>query len=468
MNLKKHDLVPKSSSLILAACNFVLAFFYKAQKVRAFRGGSIDPNTATERVTLTSIHRQGCHAMTKLFTLLFLFPFSLLAATLYCGPTATGNGSGSDFNNRLALPNTTGFVRGNTYVLIEGSYGAKTFSTANSGSTLIIIRKGNATEDSAVAGWASSLVDGYADFGAMVFSTGYWILDGVTGGGPGSWASGYGFRINSGGKHVQFTATVSGIQFRHMDFYYGVNAGKPYPAGNSSVATGEDAFYQATGNASNITIAYCRIYRPGRTAFLTRNSWTGIVVEYTYFQECVIGYIDASDQHGELWSADHAANSFSLTFRYNWIYGFQSTGGLIMSGGNNVNIYGNLFETSGGQGNGVIANWTGGLTTSNVRIYNNTFVKCDARIGIGNNSGWTVQNNIFIGNYANGFNNVSTATHNAGDATLGSSFQSLNSSIFVNYAGGDYTLSGEAELGEFLDRLGDLLGREALGKFGKP
>lgn len=29
------------------------------------------------------------------------------AATLYCGPSATGNGSGSDFNNRMVLPNTT-------------------------------------------------------------------------------------------------------------------------------------------------------------------------------------------------------------------------------------------------------------------------------------------------------------------------------------------------------------------------
>ena len=69
------------------------------------------------------------------------------ADTHYCSPS--GGGSGADFDNLMTLPDTTGFTRGDTYVLVDGSYGAKTLSKGDSGTTLITIRKAS-TDDS---GW---------------------------------------------------------------------------------------------------------------------------------------------------------------------------------------------------------------------------------------------------------------------------------------------------------------------------
>src|SRR6476469_8734695 len=56
------------------------------------------------------------------------------------GPTATGNGSGSDWNNRMnKLPTT--LVRGDTYYLMDGSYGSYNFTTTNSGTNRITVKK---------------------------------------------------------------------------------------------------------------------------------------------------------------------------------------------------------------------------------------------------------------------------------------------------------------------------------------
>jgi hypothetical protein len=109
--------------------------------------------------------------------ILLLLCARLSAATLYCSPA--GGGSGANFSNLATLPTTTGFTRGNVYVIVEGSYGSKTLSTAASGTTTITIRKASAL-DSAVTGYASSLHDGQATFGTITVSTQYWIIDGQT------------------------------------------------------------------------------------------------------------------------------------------------------------------------------------------------------------------------------------------------------------------------------------------------
>ena len=115
----------------------------------------------------------------KLLVACLLISATAQAATLYCGPSSTGAGTGSNFSNLLQLPNATGFTRGNTYIIIEGSYGSRTLSSATSGSTTITIRKASAA-DSAVTGYASSLHDAAATFADLYVKTGYWIVDGVT------------------------------------------------------------------------------------------------------------------------------------------------------------------------------------------------------------------------------------------------------------------------------------------------
>ncbi len=98
------------------------------------------------------------------------------------GASATGNGSGSDWNNRMnKLPAT--LVRGDTYYLADsadGAYGNYTFNT--SGSTLTTIKKSQSydygrTSDGCTndisAGWnASTMGSGQASFLGMSFSPG--------------------------------------------------------------------------------------------------------------------------------------------------------------------------------------------------------------------------------------------------------------------------------------------------------
>src|SRR5688572_14963159 len=58
-----------------------------------------------------------------------LAALSVNAATICVGPSATGNGSGADWNNQAAWGSIS-FARGNTYYLADGSYSGKTFTTA--------------------------------------------------------------------------------------------------------------------------------------------------------------------------------------------------------------------------------------------------------------------------------------------------------------------------------------------------
>jgi hypothetical protein len=139
-------------------------------------------------------------------------------ATLYCGPTSTGTGSGANFSNLLALPDTTGFVRGNVYVCIEGSYGSKTLSTAVSGTSTITIRAVDPTLDSGVTGYSSTLHDGQVTFDLIVIHTQRWIINGVrrTETTRLEAPAGYGIRVTD-----QIKATsIDGDDASFSEFYY--------------------------------------------------------------------------------------------------------------------------------------------------------------------------------------------------------------------------------------------------------
>jgi hypothetical protein len=144
-------------------------------------------------------------------------------ATLYCGPTSAGGNTGADFTNRIALPNTTNAVRGNTYVIIGSAtgYGNYTFSTPSSGTTLITVRKANAAQDSAVAGWSSTFESLPATFGNILPATRYWDIDGKvrTETNRLEEPTGYGIRADSlsGNDTLVDAETASGSRFAYME-----------------------------------------------------------------------------------------------------------------------------------------------------------------------------------------------------------------------------------------------------------
>ena len=95
------------------------------------------------------------------------------AATFYVKPTASGSGNGSDWTNALGAAFTP--ARGNVYYLADGSYGARTYTVANSGTSTITLKKATVADHGTSTGWSDALGDGQADFGYFHLQTDYWI-----------------------------------------------------------------------------------------------------------------------------------------------------------------------------------------------------------------------------------------------------------------------------------------------------
>ena len=143
------------------------------------------------------------------FLLLFATGFGAHAAVVCVGPSATGSGSGADWNNLKAWSGTP--ARGETWYLVDGSYGAKNFTTVASGSTIIVIKKATVADHGAVStGWLDTMGDGQAVFSPTIrFGSSYWTFDGTRGVDWSTSASNYGFAFTSGisGLFVIGTAT---------------------------------------------------------------------------------------------------------------------------------------------------------------------------------------------------------------------------------------------------------------------
>ena len=138
----------------------------------------------------------------SIIILVALFSLSSYAQeSHYIRANASGNNSGADWTNAWTeLPST--LVRGDTYYLADGTYGAYTFDDAESGSTWIYIKKATENEHGTEQGWNNSYGNGQAVFeyetaheqhAIIRFRTGYWEFDGVVG--RGETVSSYGFVI---------------------------------------------------------------------------------------------------------------------------------------------------------------------------------------------------------------------------------------------------------------------------------
>lgn len=298
-----------------------------------------------------------------LFILLCALSVNVDAATLYCSPS--GGGSGADFNNLATMPTTTGFTRGNTYVLVEGAYGAKTFSTATSGSSLITIRKANAA-DSAVAGYASSLHDGQATFGALQFNTSYWLFDGITRN-DSDWesASAYGFSMTAGNE-MGIAAQQHHVTIRYLATD-GNSAGDHASVRISDFETPRKAF-----------LTFSRMLFRNSAIPIFSNFSEDVQIDHSSFdgsfsKECI------RHQYGERWKI------FNNKFRNNG-QGSGPDGGLTAviglfnygGGGSNPNdtdaddgeLYGNIFykTLSGNNLNDALVQ----CVVSGWKVYNNT------------------------------------------------------------------------------------------------
>lgn len=344
---------------------------------------------------------------TRFLILFLLSALSASAATLYCGPAATLSGSGADFNNLKALPNTTAFVRGNTYVLVDGSYSGTTFSTVTNSTTLITVRKASSA-DSAVAGYSAALHDGAAAFGGMSIQTGYWVIDGVTRSG---WNTGYGFTV-ADGSTIQFgenfTKAVTNVTMKY------VQCKGTYPVLDSKRVV------QVIGPHDLITFNHCHFYDAGESVIHAKGI-RRLTVEY-----CEISR--NNNTHSELIVI---TDGQEITLRYNIFDQAKGTTGLgtptvghpACTGyedHDNIYIYGNIFRGPFTGGNGAIylfdtrVNGTLYLVNNTFTGATNSFCGMSSGDSAGCAANYVAQNNIFYqanqGIMPNG--TVNTFSHN--------------------------------------------------------
>lgn len=306
-----------------------------------------------------------------------LLPFALVlaaaiapnmseAASRYVRPGASGTNSGSDWVNAYtSLPAT--LVRGDTYYLADGTYAAYTFDDANSGSTLITIKKATATDHGTDSGWLSSYGDGQANFsGSLNIYADYYLFDGQ--GRNSNWATGgvdqYG--ITTGNIRLDNGGGTGGdnLAFRYMDIH----------GGGRDTGRGDDVIYGLTSN-SNITFQYCALRDSDRTIFLTRGTPTNWLVEHSY----IARNASSAAIHGEIMSST-ASNT--MVWRYNVIEDPEGTAvWAFINGGTATKwqVYGNVifhsptYSREGISGVIYVANdASNNNTLNNLEFYNNT------------------------------------------------------------------------------------------------
>jgi len=325
--------------------------------------------------------------------------------TYYVRADAAGNNDGSDWTNAYtALP--AALSRGATYYIADGSYSGYTFDDAVSGTSLIYIKKAIASDHGTSTGWSSSYGDGLATFGSITFTTSYWVIDGQTGGGPGSWETGFGIKLDaSGSKIVTLNNSASNITLTHLDMEHN---GRDTHNGN------EDIVYALTAS-EDVTISYCYLHDVARCHLLT-TSTNRFTIEYSKIARNGSG---GDDIHREAWSAQLDDN---VVVRYNIFEDISNTGILCLVNGNgnaeNWQIYGNVFWRSPSDPSGVSA-WVvvkyaspTFVSAVNWKVYNNAIVNLQglgAGLSIGGGSGNVTKNNIWYNNNVNiiQFNNTS-------------------------------------------------------------
>ena len=394
------------------------------------------------------------------------------AAVYHVRAGATGNMSGTDWINDMPkLP--AALVRGNTYYIADGSYPGYTFDDPQNGAW-IYIRKATRANHGTPAGWKDAFGDGKAIFGPLKFASGYYEIDGASGGGPGKWTAGHGIKVEYAStanmvKLIHITKNIPCLTFKHMELAF-----KPCPS-----CKGQDAVYGIKGGM-NWKFQYMWIHHPSRVVFYTMNNANKILVEYSLLERS--GTNGSASQHSEIWSA---RDTHDVLLRYNLIRDYRSTGGIILGRARNWNIYGNIFQWTTDFGptanNGAVGSWSSDPTyyASNIKIHNNTFVGLRSG-GAGrifpiykSLSGVSAYNNLWYNSPATSFGaGVSHNNNwfkNSNEAKIAESSREVGAGDpFMNASSGDFRLRaatrGGASLGSpfNIDIAGRTRGRDGI------
>jgi hypothetical protein len=307
---------------------------------------------------------------------LLLGATSVQAANRYVRAGATGGGNGSDWANAYpSLPGT--LVRGDTYYIAVGSYGAYTFDDALSGSSWIHIRKATSSAHGTDEGWDASYGAGQAVFSEWKFRSGRYDVDGVTGGGPGNWESGHGIKvIGASSPLLDFNSNAADdILIRHVEATSSLGRDSTYETTIVQSVKDEptEIWFSRTG-ISNVTFEYCYFHDIGAVFFHTFHM-DNVMIQYNKFARNGENH---PEMHREVWSA---VGDDRVTWRWNWIEDSTNTAvfAYVNEGGvaDGIEIYGNMIVQTGLQGVHasffIDAAYTNVIPT-NWKVCNNTLV----------------------------------------------------------------------------------------------
>lgn len=395
-------------------------------------------------------------------------PVDCAAGCVYVRSGATGDGG--DWANALpAIPDT--LERGATYLLAAGSYGPLTLDDAERGADPIAIVRATAGSHGTDVGWDPAYGEGAAELEQITFATGHYRIDGRTGGGSASWASGFGIRVHGGGHNLHFEGPVGFVTVRHVDVE---NLGRMH------ASNGNDVSVYAIGGAHDLVFDHDAFHDVNGVQYLTREA-DGILLEQSLlarngpvFDMCADGPC-----HREAWSAstdDH------VTIRSCRFEDISNTAFVFLGNGTGEadgwDLTGNVFWYSGtlddvGVSALIDVDTPRGIVVRNWTFSNNTIafvtgLSAAIRAPDTAPADLVLRNNVWLGNevntvasdgdrdhglYVNNLRTEGCPTPCDLDVAAMDEAHGVNGDVdpFVDAARGDFHLTGATEPGEPLD-----------------
>ncbi|MBU6409965.1 MAG: hypothetical protein KGR98_06220 [Verrucomicrobia bacterium] len=364
-----------------------------------------------------------------------------------------GNGNGVDWANAYTnLPSN--LMRGDTYYIAGGCYGPQQLDAPNDGRIITLMRATSA-QHGPTNGWSNNMITNATRFGSVEISTANWLINGATGGGPGSWESGFGFVTTNGiatngFKDLVISAPVTNITVEHFDM---ANAGR-FTTNNN-----QDCIYTLS-TVTNFTLRYCFLHDVCRCQILTAGDCDKWLIEYCDFARNG----PAGDGiHKEAWSGQ---DENDVTIRYCLFKDISDTAVLALVNGAgmaaNWSIYGNVFVDTGLPGVQVsyllevkYASPTF-ITASNWLFYNNDVINYNVG-NPNNNVGLRLEDatncqaydNLFYNNYGDGVEYYAGIAHDFNwyddnfTDPVEPNGQVATTNLFANWQSGDYRLTAD-------------------------
>lgn len=354
---------------------------------------------------------------------------SCMAACHAIGPSATGDGSGTNWANRMNnLPAT--LVRGDVYYLADGEYGKYTFKTPNLGISRITIKKAQSydygrTSDGCTndisAGWSQSLMGvGQANWDEFYGSgstpqPGYLTLTGngkSTAAGCGvaptaaTTVSDCGLKITASiGQDSDFDIGLNNNDGQHRSPSWTITYFEVQGGGDSNNGGQSEEEIRCRGGCDDFLVDHVYFHDTGCDFF--KIPWT---ISFTVQNSYIRQNKSSSTCHGQLWYSE--VDVSNVDFHSNIIQDIEGTGVWVCLTGcqaTNFTIYNNvLWRTAGssrpGTSNGIFSCINSGNRCTNWSFIGNSVVNYTAdyagALGThcdGNPNTFTWKNNLFYG-----------------------------------------------------------------------